>query len=344
MRLSDRDIHNCLEECELVIVGTQDNLPFEREHQVQPCSIDLRLDNVFIKFKDFVNQFDVKDLSQVWDYMERYKVTKGEQIIIKSRGILYGQIYEQLRIPDNCSGFVEGKSRFARLGLSIHTTGSFINPGFEGAMPLQIVNHNNFPIVLYPYMMICQLSLFELKSEVLTHYSKRTNNPYNGENEASPSVANIDPIFGRGNVKNTIHGQIEKKLVDDYYEELKHKKYPSQVQRNYTIIGKYNTINDSSENIVDSFNVKTEDINKDIKLAKIQIKKIEISNEEHRKFIIELLGDIKVAFRDKDIEAKKECKIKFRAFIKLLGRNADRVLNIIGSFASLATFFNISPL
>lgn len=65
-------------------------------------------------------------------------------------------------MPATCAGKIEGRSSFARLGLAIHCTGDFINPGWEGYMPLQLTNLGPYPLRLAPYFSICQLMLVRL--------------------------------------------------------------------------------------------------------------------------------------------------------------------------------------
>jgi len=219
MRLSDREIHASLEEGQLIIVGPRKDLPFDRYTQVQACSVDLRLDSRFLKFKDEIKQFDVKDLNHVWDYLEEFHVQDGQPIVLRPNTILFGQIYEQLRIPPDASGKIIGRSRFARLGVSIHTTGDFINPEFEGAMPLQIVNHNPIPIVIYPYMTICQLILVKLTSWPLVPYPLRSSNPYHRERDASPSVCHTNHAISGSSGDVTLQAEIERRLVDNYLKE-----------------------------------------------------------------------------------------------------------------------------
>jgi hypothetical protein len=76
-----------------------------------------------------------------------------------------GRIYESLRIPDSCAGRIEGRSSFARLGLAVHCTGDFINPGWSGYMPLQLHNVGPYPVRIAPYTSLCQLMLIKLSSE-----------------------------------------------------------------------------------------------------------------------------------------------------------------------------------
>src|SRR4029077_17545112 len=163
MLLSDEQIHQYLQDDQLVIVGPIKKLPFNKR-QVQPCSIDLRLGSRFLKFRKEIKRFDVKDLKDVWNYLDEYEFQKGSKIILEPHETIFGEIYERLRIPSDTAGIIEGRSRFVRLGISIHATGGFINPEFEGTMPLQITNNDNIPFIIYPFMEVCQLLLFKLTS------------------------------------------------------------------------------------------------------------------------------------------------------------------------------------
>lgn len=238
MRLSDKEILEKITKAELVIVSTNDKFPFEIDKQVQPCSIDLRLDNKFYKFKDDICEFDISDIENVNNYFSYFEVQEKEKITLQPNEVLFGQIYEQLRIPPDCSGMIEGRSRFARLGLSVHATGGFINPEFEGAMPLQIINNNKIPITIYPYINICQLILIKLTSRPKVPYPKRSNNPYYKERTASLSVLNRDSELIK---KDVINRDIEKRLLDSYYKEMEyreiHQKLSSTTNITNSIVG-----------------------------------------------------------------------------------------------------------
>lgn len=85
-------------------------------------------------------------------------------LTLKPGELVMGRIYERFRMPDTHAGKIEGRSSFARLGLSVHCTGDFINPGWEGWMPLQLLNAGRYPLQLPPYFPICQLMLIPLSS------------------------------------------------------------------------------------------------------------------------------------------------------------------------------------
>lgn len=195
MVLSDKDIFNYIAEDKLEFVTHDRSLPFNMYEQIQPSSIDLRLSNQIVKFKADVQAFDVRDLADIKNKIESITVQKNEPIVLKPNELIFCQTLEYLKMPTNCIGIVEGKSRFARLGLAVHSTGSYINPEFRGVMPLQIINHNSIPITIYPFISICQLLLIEIKNIPLIPYSERSDNPYYREQIAGFSTLHMDPAI-----------------------------------------------------------------------------------------------------------------------------------------------------
>lgn len=226
MQLSDKDIYKAMVKGDLLFVGVNPKYPFVKEKQVQPASVDLRLGNRIIRFKENIQNFDIKNIKEIDKYLDVQYINEGEVIEVKPNEILFAQIYEQISIPDYMSARVEGRSRVARLGISVHCTGDYINPGFAGAMPLQIINHNYFPVVLYPYISICQMILYRLSDEPLVSYLQRSVLPYNTYyNETNPS-----PSILSGNPEESMQGSntiLEKRigdLIENYYNTIEKEK------------------------------------------------------------------------------------------------------------------------
>lgn len=226
MQLSDKDIYKAMVKGDLLFVGVNPKYPFVKEKQVQPASVDLRLGNRIIRFKKNIENFDIKNIKEIDKYLDVQYINEGEAIEVKPNEILFAQIYEQISIPDYLSARVEGRSRVARLGISVHCTGDYINPGFAGAMPLQIINHNYFPVVLYPYISICQMILYRLSDEPLVSYLQRSVLPYNTYyNETNPS-----PSILSGNPEESMQGSntiLEKRigdLIENYYNTIEKEK------------------------------------------------------------------------------------------------------------------------
>lgn len=168
MYLCDRDIQHLLGEISIQTDNPQ--LPFESESQLQPCSIDLRLSNVFWlptrkNRRSPINLRKSKLLEmQPTRYWKKQILTEGESIKLKPGCLLRGRTYEEFTIPQGHAGKIEGRSSLARLGLSVHCTGDFINPGYRGHMPLQLLNCGTNPILVSPYISVCQLILIKLSS------------------------------------------------------------------------------------------------------------------------------------------------------------------------------------
>lgn len=226
MQLNDKDIHRAIANGDLLFVGVNPTYPFVKDKQVQPASVDLRLGNRIIRFKENIKSFDIKNIKEINEYLSIQYIDEGEMIEAKPNEILFAQVYEQISIPDYLSARVEGRSRVARLGISVHCTGDYINPGFAGAMPLQIINNNYFPIILYPYISICQMFLYKLTDEPLVPYMQRAVLPYNTYyNETNPSAsilsANLDE---NAPDNNTILEEKIRKLVENYYNTIEQEK------------------------------------------------------------------------------------------------------------------------
>jgi dCTP deaminase len=140
--------------------------PFVPEN-VQPASIDLRLGSTF-KTPKFVNPTDPRkapgiiDLHDLRHYQDDiYEIDNGG-LIIKSGEFVLGTTMERVMVPSYLMAQVDGRSSLARLGLTVHITAGFIDPGFIGRITLEMVNHNQNSLCVYPGDRICQISFAEV--------------------------------------------------------------------------------------------------------------------------------------------------------------------------------------
>jgi dCTP deaminase len=91
-------------------------------------------------------------------------------------------------LPDDLVGRIEGKSSLGRLGLLIHSTAGFIDPGFSGHITLELSNVANLPITLYPGMKIGQVSFLRMTTPADVPYgSARAGSKYQGQRGPTPS-------------------------------------------------------------------------------------------------------------------------------------------------------------
>ena len=174
MILSDRDI---LQEIQAGRIAID---PFDREC-VQPSSVDLHLGNKLLLFRNSHRPYiDVRQ--PVDELMEPHEVGYTESFAVHPLEVLLASTYEAVTLPDDIVARLEGKSSLARLGLQIHATAGFVDPGWHGVLTLELSNVTKFPILIYPGMKIAQISFMRMSSPVLVPYgSARLNSKYQGE-------------------------------------------------------------------------------------------------------------------------------------------------------------------
>ena len=150
--LSDKDLKKCIDDGKIVID------PLTDEKQIQPSSIDMRIGDEFKVFRVIRKPFiDPKDDDDIASYMESLTVEDGEAFIIHPNEFALATTYEYVKVPDDLVARVEGRSSMGRLGVTMHVTAGYIDPGFEGKITLEISNIGAMPVALYPGQRVCQL-------------------------------------------------------------------------------------------------------------------------------------------------------------------------------------------
>jgi dCTP deaminase len=181
MVLSDRTIRAEIEAGRIALD------PFEPE-MIQPSSVDVRVDS---KFRVFHNaRYPYIDVRRPMDDLtELVEVKDREQPFILHPGeFVLGQTLEQVELPDDLVGRLEGKSSLGRLGLLIHSTAGFVDSGFAGRLTLELSNVANLPITIYQGMPIGQLSFMRMDGPVERPYGSRDKgSKYQGQAEPTPS-------------------------------------------------------------------------------------------------------------------------------------------------------------
>lgn len=182
MLLSDRDLRKEVESGRLGLD------PFDID-MLQPSSIDVRLDRYFRVFDNTKYTHIDPQLQQ--DELTSLIEQDGEDPFVLHPGeFVLGSTYEQVTLPDDLAGRLEGKSSLGRLGLLTHSTAGFIDPGFSGHITLELSNVANLPITLWPGMKIGQLCLFRLSSAAEFPYgSAQAGSKYQGQRGPTPSRA-----------------------------------------------------------------------------------------------------------------------------------------------------------
>ena len=180
MILSDRSIN------EAIASGRLEIDPFDPA-LVQPASIDVRLDSKLLVFRNTKRAFiDIKQPAD--DLMEMIEFGPNEPIFLHPHEFVLGSTIERVKMPDDLVARLEGKSSLGRLGLLIHSTAGFIDPGFDGHVTLELSNVANLPITIYYGMKIGQISFMRMTEPASAPYGSDTiGSKYQGQRGPTPS-------------------------------------------------------------------------------------------------------------------------------------------------------------
>jgi dCTP deaminase len=156
MILSDSTLKSMIKSGQLMVDPLGDD-------SIQPASIDCRLGRHFLWVED--QKVSVVDLKSEIAYRE----FTGDSITIPPQSFVLATTMEVVRLPDDLTAFVEGRSSIGRIGLFIQNAG-WVDPGFEGQITLELFNANSLPIRLDAGRRICQLVFCRMDQKALTPY------------------------------------------------------------------------------------------------------------------------------------------------------------------------------
>jgi dCTP deaminase len=177
--LSDRTIARLLEDGRIEIDPYDPAL-------LQPSSVDVRVDRYFRVFRN--NRYPFIDVKQRQEELTELVQSGEEPFILHPGEFVLGSTLERVRLPDDLVARLEGKSSLGRLGLLIHSTAGFIDPGWDGHVTLELSNVANLPITIYPGMKIGQISFMELTEPAASPYGAGAiGSKYQGQKGPTPS-------------------------------------------------------------------------------------------------------------------------------------------------------------
>jgi dCTP deaminase len=180
MILSDKSIREALAAGRIVID------PLD-ETAIQPSSVDLHVDRYFRVFRSHTERvIDVKKNQE--SLTELVEISPDEPLILHPGEFVLGSTLERVVLGDDLVGRLEGKSGLGRLGLLIHSTAGFVDPGFAGHLTLELSNVASLPITVYPGMKIGQISFLLMTSPAERPYgSSSLGSKYQNQRGPTPS-------------------------------------------------------------------------------------------------------------------------------------------------------------
>jgi dCTP deaminase len=168
--LSDRGIKLALSRKDIWVEPVPD------PERIQPASIDLCLGTDFIR-QGYMNQ----PMPQTKEI--------GDVVRVLPEDFILATTLEEITIGNGHVGRIEGKSSFGRLGLTVHITAGFIDPGFSGQVTLEMVNLSRTVVCIEVGKPICQISFETLDMQCERPYgSEGLGSHYQNQRGAKPSA------------------------------------------------------------------------------------------------------------------------------------------------------------
>ena len=170
--------------------------PWE-ERYLQPASVDLRLGREFRVFRNYkLPNIDPKQ--ELKELTELAEASELVPFILHPTEFVLAVTLERVEIPNHIVGRLDGKSSLGRLGLIVHSTAGFVDPGFKGRLTLELTNLTNLPIQLYPGMPVSQISFSFLTTPVDRPYgAKGSASKY--QDQAGPEASRYFLNFAQSN-------------------------------------------------------------------------------------------------------------------------------------------------
>jgi len=180
MVLSDRTIK------EQMLAGRIRIEPLDPD-DIQPSSVDLHLGSKFQVFRNSRYPYIDPTMEQE-GLMELVEARADEPFVLHPGEFVLGATAERVAVPDDIVARLEGKSSLGRLGLLIHSTAGYVDPGWVGTLTLELSNVAKLPIVLVPGMPIGQISFTTMTTPVERPYgTPGLGSRYQGQTEPTPS-------------------------------------------------------------------------------------------------------------------------------------------------------------
>ena len=133
--------------------------------QVGPASIDLTLGDEIRVIEASREPIPIADDVDYRSFTSRRRL--DAPFVLSPGTTIHGITRERLTLPPDLCGFLEGRSRFARLGLMIHVTSAFVQPGVSNHQVLEISNVAGRPLEIHAGTRLCQIVLFRTEGEAI---------------------------------------------------------------------------------------------------------------------------------------------------------------------------------
>ncbi len=193
--LNDREIIRKLLKRDLIITPM-----INPKIQIGSSSVDLRLGTRFKMIKITKHAYfdpgkEIEEIKrEVINYTENIHVSPMEQFVLHPKEFVLASTLEYIKLPINLAGRLEGRSTWGRVGLQIHSTAGFVDPGFEGTLAFELYNAGKTPLPLFAGIRVAQISFYECTAATIP-YSKKDAAKYSKSTEIKDALFYKDPEY-----------------------------------------------------------------------------------------------------------------------------------------------------
>lgn len=166
--------------------------------QLGPASLDIHLGSEMITTR--ISDHESIDLMASGDilrslidgYSVRRTVAPGNPFVLHPGEFTLASTLEFIRLPLDIAGRLEGRSSIGRLGLQVHATAGFVDPGFAGTLTFELINSGKLPLKVAPGIRLGQICFFRTDN-VQVGYADKKSSKYGGKLGTEPSHLDEDP-------------------------------------------------------------------------------------------------------------------------------------------------------
>jgi dCTP deaminase len=156
---------------------------------VQPASVDVHLDKRLLIFKTWRHPIYIDVRQNPDNLTESVELDEDKPFFLQPGELVLASTMEDITLPIDIVARLEGKSSLGRIGLLMHSTTGYVDPGWRGHLTLNLSNVAKLPITLYYKMKIGQITFLRLTSAV--------ERPYGSEGLGSKYQGQIEPTASR---------------------------------------------------------------------------------------------------------------------------------------------------
>lgn len=171
--LSDEEIRQRLHERDNLVIHPL----LHPGTQIHGCKVDLRLSGIFYEVKhSAVPSYDPLFADES-DYRRELILPVGKSYILHPGMLALAPTFENIAMPRDLLGILQGRSSLGRLGIIVHATAGFVDPGYEGSLTLELSNLGHLPVALYPLGRVAAIAFVKIYGSVRQAYFDEVKSP-----------------------------------------------------------------------------------------------------------------------------------------------------------------------